>query len=513
MLQGTLDLERNESWINLEAREAARLQFEAQARELHAEIVELVRQERQGRYELCVRLGRMHDDALWKHVSKCSTFVGYAVKFGAARSPTEARQLVTLAHQLPKLRILGPLFERGEADWTKIRVAARAAIAKPEDEPRWAKEVLVSSYSVCKSKAQIALGEAPTKDVTFSLPLDLDAHAEHVRGVASQRLGLKLTRAELLELLLDAALDAGFLDDLGPASQAAAEVEDATGPGPAAPADEPEEGDAVDTDLDRAEAEESPAKPGGAASSTRRDVPARIAVPTTCFIVHHCARCEEVEVDGPDGPVPLRPERAAQLAVDAWLLESDGTLSRTIPVRIRRRVFARDRGRCQAPGCGSRQGLHFHHTGGWKRTGHDEDQLTLLCRACHVHLHHGWLSIHGKHSTGFRFFDGGGKEITASKVSTWRPSGPAVAPGAATDPTIVRPAVEPRARVCDEPETETHPAEVLRVARAALRKTQLKETEVDKLLAGLLPDLPATATPSEIVQAAFRALPSPGRGR
>ena len=175
----------------------------------------------------------------------------------------------------PGLRTPG----RGEADWTKIRVAARAAIAKPEDEPRWAREVLVSSYSVCRAKAQIALGEAP-KDVTFTLPLDLDAHAEHVRGVASQRLGVKLTRAELLELLLDAALDAGFLDDLRPASEVEAGGEDATAPGPAASADALEEGDAVDAALDRVE---GPAKPGGAASSTRRDVPARIAVPTTCL--------------------------------------------------------------------------------------------------------------------------------------------------------------------------------------------------------------------------------------
>lgn len=389
MLQAsTLELERNESHTNPEAREARRLALVREARTLHAEVLELVRKERDGRHALCVRLGRIHDGRLWKHVGGCSTFVKYAVKFGAARSPTEARQLVTLAHQLPQLRILGPMFERGEVDWTKVRLVARAVLKRPEDEPRWAREVLVSSYNALRAKVQVALDESPTKDVTLSVPLDLDAQAEHVRVVAGERLGLKLTRAELLQLILDAALDAGFLDDLRPAS--AVDEEDAADPSAA-----------VRT-----------AAPGRRAASK--------GAPTTCFLVRHCPRCEEAEVDAADASVPLRPERAAQLAVDAWLLTEEGALSRTIPVHIRRRVFARDRGRCVVPGCGSRRGLHFHHTGGWKRTGHDEDQLALLCRACHVHLHHGWYSMHGRHSTRFRFLDADGEELVGD-VSTWRP--------------------------------------------------------------------------------------------
>lgn len=333
MLQAsTLDLERNQSHTNPEAREARRLELVRVARKVHAEVLELVRKERDGRHALCVRLGRIHDERLWKHVGGCSTFVKYAVKFGAARSPTEARQLVTLAHQLPQLRILGPMFERGEVDWTKVRLVARAVLKNPEDEPRWAREVLVSSYNALRAKVQVALDESPTKDVTLSVPLDLDAQAEHVRVVASERLGLKLTRAELLQLILDAALDAGFLDDLRPGPVGAVDEEEVADPSAAV----------------------STAAPGRRAASK--------GAPTTCFLVRHCPRCEEAEVDGADASVPLRPERAAQLAVDAWLLVPDGTLSRTIPVHVRRRVFARDRGRCVVPGCGSRRGLHFHRS-------------------------------------------------------------------------------------------------------------------------------------------------------
>ncbi len=500
MLQGTVDLERNESWINVDAREARRLELASVAEEVHASILGLVRQKRQGMYELCVQLGRMHDDALWKHVAGgCSTFTRYAVKFGAASSPTEARQLVTLAHQLPSLEILGPMFQRGEVDWTKIREAAPAVLRKPEDEARWAEKVRVSSFNVVRSEAQIALGKPPTKDVTLSVPLDQDAQAEHVRQVAGERLGVKLTRAQFQLLVLDAALDAGFLEDLRPASEEVADAEEA-GTSHSGADDELSE---AERDADAAAADPSAkvstADPDRAAKGKRARA-AGVSVPTTCFLVHRCPRCGEAEVDGPDGPVPLRPERAAQLAVDAWLLAEDGTLSRTIPARIRRRVFARDRGRCQAPGCGSRQGLHFHHTGGWKQTGHDEDQLTLLCRACHIHLHHGWFSIQGRRSTGFRFLDAGGSELLAS-VSTWRPArpeSPSPLVGSATS------AAPSRARVCAGPTTTANLDGALREVRFVLLRTGVPVEWAEEIFAHVLTVLPSNATVGEIVGEVYR---------
>jgi hypothetical protein len=497
MLLGTVDLERDESWINVEARQARRLELAAVAEGVHAVILELVRQKRQGMYELCVQLGRMHDDALWKHVAGgCSTFTRYAVKFGAASSPTEARQLVTLAHQLPSLKILGPLFQRGEVDWTKIREAAPAVLRKPEDEARWAEKVRVSSFNVVRADAQIALGKPPTKDVTLSVPLDQDAQAEHFRQVAGERLGVKLTRAQFQLLVLDAALDAGFLEDLRPASE---EVADAAAARDTGRADSPDELPDADADAAAADpsAKVSTADPDPAAPKRKRDRAARVSLPTTCFLVHRCPRCHEAEVDGPDGPVPIRPERAAQLAVDAWLLAEDGTLSRTIPARIRRRVFARDRGRCQAPGCGSRHGLHFHHTGGWKQTGHDEDQLTILCRACHIHLHHGWISIQGRHSTGFRYLDAGGTELMAP-VSTWRPQSPSPGVGPVT------PATPSPTRVCAEASPTADLEAALREVRFVLPRMGVPVEWAEEILAHVLTVLPPNATTGEIVGEVYR---------
>lgn len=57
MLDGTRYLETQESWTNDEAHEATRLAVARVASTLHAEVLELVRQERQGKHELCVPRG------------------------------------------------------------------------------------------------------------------------------------------------------------------------------------------------------------------------------------------------------------------------------------------------------------------------------------------------------------------------------------------------------------------------------------------------------------------------
>jgi 5-methylcytosine-specific restriction endonuclease McrA len=56
----------------------------------------------------------------------------------------------------------------------------------------------------------------------------------------------------------------------------------------------------------------------------------------------------------------------------------------TIPPAIRRKVLARDRHCCRAPGCGHTKFLEVHHIrsradGG----GNDLENLITLCSACH----------------------------------------------------------------------------------------------------------------------------------
>lgn len=448
MLQDTRYLETARSWTNEEARDALRLAGAEQARALHAEITELVRQGRVGKYELCVRLARMRDDELWKHLPGYTGFVDYAVKVGAAESYTAAKDMAGLARQLRPLHLLRSVFEAGKADWTKVKEAAPAALARPEDEARWAHEVQVSSFNEVRAKAQVALGKTPTRNMTLSLPRDVHALWEHTRRITGQRTGVVLTQGEFVDLLLDAATRAGLTD-----------------------------GRARETGEGETEAE-------GSAG------PTRIPPPTAVLHAFVCRCCEAVEVEGPDGPVTLAPERAEALTEDVWVQDAEGNLTRAIPERVRRLVYARDRGRCRVPGCGALGAIHLHHVGegGWKKTGHEADGLLLLCARCHRRHHHGWFSIHGGHAAGFCFLDPDGAELLAPGASTWWPTPPS--------PREVERMAEP---------TPMHPDDVLQDVRAALRTMQCKAEEAKALLARVLPHVPADATASQIVVAVLQA--------
>jgi HAMP domain-containing protein len=78
--------------------------------------------------------------------------------------------------------------------------------------------------------------------------------------------------------------------------------------------------------------------------------------------------------------------------------------SQTIPPATRRRVMARDHGRCVVPGCRCATYVDLHHLrfrseGG----GHDDDNLVVLCGAHHRATHRGRLRIDGTPSTGLNF--------------------------------------------------------------------------------------------------------------
>jgi hypothetical protein len=67
-----------------------------------------------------------------------------------------------------------------------------------------------------------------------------------------------------------------------------------------------------------------------------------------------------------------------------------------IPAKTRKRVWARDQGRCRVPGCRATRHIDIHHlipraVGGT----HDESNTTLLCSGHHQLHHQGILSITG----------------------------------------------------------------------------------------------------------------------
>lgn len=101
-------------------------------------------------------------------------------------------------------------------------------------------------------------------------------------------------------------------------------------------------------------------------------------------------------------------------------------------------------------------------------------------------------SIHGGQAEGFRFLDADGNELLGARASTWWPAPPASAP----------PAPRKAERLAD---ATPHSAHVLADVRAALRTMQCRDEEAKKLLAHVLPRLPADATASQIVTAILQA--------
>jgi len=103
------------------------------------------------------------------------------------------------------------------------------------------------------------------------------------------------------------------------------------------------------------------------------------------IVMYRCEECGKTKVSTSRGlvEVPSKDE-------DAQVQGSDGVNRSAIPPKTRRRVLARDRHRCQAPGCGSRHFLEVHHVlprpeGGTNKL----ENLVTLCSSCHRLAHGG----------------------------------------------------------------------------------------------------------------------------
>jgi hypothetical protein len=123
-----------------------------------------------------------------------------------------------------------------------------------------------------------------------------------------------------------------------------------------------------------------------------------------------------------DGPV-LAPETVRRLACEApivALVESAsgeplavGRRTRLISPGMRRALKRRDGG-CRFPGCPDTRFVDAHHIDHWADGGETRlDNLVLLCRHHHRHLHEGSCRIE-RTAEGLRFLDRFGAEIPAT---------------------------------------------------------------------------------------------------
>jgi hypothetical protein len=135
-------------------------------------------------------------------------------------------------------------------------------------------------------------------------------------------------------------------------------------------------------------------------SQPRAKPPYQIAITT-------CDTCKRGSQDGAGIVVEMSPamvEVAHCDAVHIGHVDDDKARARTdIPPALRRKVHARDHGRCRVPGCRSSHNIDQHHLTPVSEGGsHTLENLITLCESHHIALHEGSLVIEGD-ATNARF--------------------------------------------------------------------------------------------------------------
>ena len=104
--------------------------------------------------------------------------------------------------------------------------------------------------------------------------------------------------------------------------------------------------------------------------------------------IHQCPDCSKTSVSTSKGELPVSQEVMERAQCDSQVDEEGKRNTSTIPPATRRKVLARDRHSCQAPGCGHTKFLEVHHiTPRADGGGNDPENLTTLCSACHRLMH------------------------------------------------------------------------------------------------------------------------------
>ena len=277
----------------------------------------------------------------------CSTINQYAIrKLGFSKS--RADDFIRLARQLDKLPEVREAVVSGDLGYTKAREII--SVATPETQGPWleaakgTRKELIREVKKARRAAKVdpAQGEllpsTPTVVAPWELPvrfqMDLTQEQEARRSALVERLhklgGVPNDRAELMLEALAALLETKEL--LGQKC------------------------------------------PRGHLSSR----------PPVQIHVHENVESGVMTVQTNAGERELSKAEAERMRCDAAVCSHGGRNTTTIPPRIRREVLARDRHRCQAPGCGRTRFLEVHHIVARQKGGTNQlDNLVTLCGACH----------------------------------------------------------------------------------------------------------------------------------
>ena len=305
------------------------------AQEVDAELRSCVREQRALDARIAFLLAEVEQAALWRTLGYSSLTAYAREALGYSSSKTSDLLRVGRRQDLPRLQ---QAFRRGELSYKRATEVAR--VATPLDEEEWL------------AKAQ-------------RLRLrDLEAQAQGREREHRVQLRLDDRGFRALEAAVETVRRSGGPFDLAKALVSICEQHVRS----VAPSEDSEE------------SERAP-----------RNASHRIVYTV-------CAECGEGAQETSVGPIEVGRVELEQRSCDAEVLDlrqgSAARVKRTIPTRIRNRVWARDRGRCQAPGCGLRGGIEIHHVDRW-RGGHDPARMLVLCDQHHEQVHEGLLRIEG----------------------------------------------------------------------------------------------------------------------
>ena len=271
----------------------------------------------------------------------------YAIQeLGFSKSRTD--DFIRLARQLDNLPVVREAVASGELGYTKAREIV--SVATPETQDEWLKAAngtrkeLAKEVKRVKRAAKVDPGQGellpslPTVVAPRELPvrfqLDLTPEQEARRAAMVERLhklgGVPQDRAELMLEAMAALLETKEL--------------------------------------------QSQKCPRGHFESR----------PPVQIHVHENAATGRMTVQTNSGERELSKADADRMRCDAAVCEHGGRNTTTIPPRVRREVLARDKHKCQAPGCNRTRFLEVHHIvsrhqGGSNKT----ENLMTLCASCH----------------------------------------------------------------------------------------------------------------------------------
>lgn len=282
-------------------------------------------------------------------------------RFGWGGRKTEA--LLWLVKRLDALPLVREAFARGELLWTKAVLVVRAAEREPENEERWLEVAKVlNNKQLAKLVRRRGAEEGDEEPEKIGRMMKWTPEQDAwIQGI------LRALRSEGLEVDLAGAL-----------AEVARRVLQGGG--------------------------------AGVGSSAFR------------VVLEHCEVCKRT-VEPKEVEVEISSETAELLLCDAEVQDASEpeTVKRTVPVRLKNRILARSKGRCEVPGCGHRTYVEIHHHKGW-RGGHDTDHMSLICSAHHHAVHDGLLRIRGSWATGIQFTLANGELILFPSLESLLPA-------------------------------------------------------------------------------------------